>query len=100
MREHLSHTQKGRQGADRLKPLFVAGSCVTVTLLIASLFVERYFRSNGRLLSCTTRAQRILFDIAIAFSVIGSFGLVLLTIFDTKQRVLPHGAFLSVFVYV
>ncbi|EPS43065.1 hypothetical protein H072_2869 [Dactylellina haptotyla CBS 200.50] len=84
-------------GADFLKPLFIAGSVVTSICFVLSLFGGRWLRHRGRILPNTSWAQRIFSIIAIFGAVVGSAGLILLSIFDTKRYTTLHRVFLAVF---
>jgi hypothetical protein len=103
-------------GADILKPLFIAGSCITAVCFFLSLLIERWLRHSGRYSSSfltsaeihiiwcarlipTMRNREHAFSIlAILGSFIAGVGLILLTIFDTKRHSSLHRFFLLVFM--
>jgi len=85
-------------GAQELKPLFVAGCCVTTVSLILSFLSERWLRHRGRLEKNTTTTEKWLSGLAIVFGIIGSAGLILLSIFDTLRHPRLHDVFLLVFI--
>ncbi|KAK2460989.1 hypothetical protein APHAL10511_007459 [Amanita phalloides] len=85
-------------GAAGLKPLFIAGCCATAVAFVLSLAAERWLRHSGRLLPIMRRRERILSILAIAGSVIGGMGLILLSVFDTRRFTSLHRAFLLVFM--
>ncbi|KAF3098394.1 hypothetical protein TWF569_008692 [Orbilia oligospora] len=84
-------------GADFLKPLFITGSSITSVCFVLSLFGARWLRHRGRLLPNTSMTQRVLSIISIIGAVIGSIGLILLAVFDTKRYTTLHRVFLAVF---
>ena len=47
-------------GADLLKPLFIAGSCVTTIFLDLAFAAERYLRHTGRLARNLGTAEKVL----------------------------------------
>lgn len=85
-------------GAQGLKPLFIAGSAVTVVVFDITFLSERWLRHRGRLAHNTSRAQKILSICACIAAVIGACGLILLTIFDTLHYPNVHDAMLVVFM--
>ncbi|KAM3516040.1 hypothetical protein MY11210_000322 [Beauveria gryllotalpidicola] len=85
-------------GAGELKPLFIAGSCVVCVFLGLSMLASRWLRHRGRLVPNDSRGQKILAVLTIIFSVIGTAGLILLSIFDTKNHKKLHYSFLLVFL--
>jgi hypothetical protein len=85
-------------GASELKPLFIAGSCVTTLFLNLSLLSERWLRHQGRLAKNLTVTEKVLSILSISFAFIGTAGLILLTIFDTMNYPGVHIAFLMVFM--
>ena len=82
------------------KPLFITGSTVMVVLFNATFCMERWFRHKGRLVMNYNITEKILSGFAIAFAIIGGFGLIFLTIFDTRRFPNVHQAMLAVFMYV
>lgn len=85
-------------GAGKLKPLFIAGSAVTTVTLDLSFLAERYLRHNGRLVPNTSVGEKVLDILAIIFAVIGTAGLILLSIFDTRRHPKLHDIFLLLFI--
>ena len=85
-------------GATELKPLFIAGSCVTTIFLDASFAADRWLRHRGTLVPNTTVAEKVLSSIAIVAAVGGTVGLICLSIFDTVHYPTRHNAFLALFI--
>jgi len=85
-------------GAQSLKPLFIAGSCVTTIFLDLSFISERWLRHRGRLARNTTLIEKILSGLSMVFAVIGTAGLILLSIFDTLRHPKLHDVFLLLFI--
>ncbi|KAH8646055.1 Frag1/DRAM/Sfk1 family-domain-containing protein [Tricladium varicosporioides] len=85
-------------GAQSLKPLFIAGSCVTTIFLDLSFLSESWLRHRGRLAKNTSLFQKILTWLSLIFAVIGTAGLILLSIFDTLRHPHLHDAFLVLFI--
>ncbi|TVY33258.1 Protein sfk1 [Lachnellula subtilissima] len=85
-------------GAEGLKPLFIAGSCVTTVFLDLSFLSERWLRHNGRLAKNTTTIEKVLSGLSMLFALIGTAGLILLSIFDTLRHPTLHDIFLLLFI--
>ncbi|KAL7928616.1 Frag1/DRAM/Sfk1 family domain-containing protein [Trichoderma chlorosporum] len=85
-------------GASKLKPLFIAGSTVTTVFLDLSFGAERLLRHNGRLVPNTTLKEKILSMLSIVFAIVGTAGLILLSIFDTHHHHKLHDIFLFLFI--
>ncbi|KAI4160509.1 MAG: hypothetical protein L6R39_000215 [Caloplaca ligustica] len=85
-------------GAQGLKPLFIAGCCVTTVFLDLSFAAERWLRHTGRLAKNMGIAEKILSGLSILFAVGGTCGLVLLSIFDTVHHPRLHDGFLLLFM--
>jgi hypothetical protein len=85
-------------GAEKLKPLFIAMGTISVLIFDFAFFAERWLRHQGRLTPNTTIGQKILAGFSIAFAIIGALGLILLTIFDTKNHKNLHDVFISFFI--
>ncbi|KAK0720814.1 Frag1/DRAM/Sfk1 family-domain-containing protein [Lasiosphaeris hirsuta] len=85
-------------GASRLKPLFVAGCVITTVFFDISFGADRWLRHKGRLVPNTTRGEKVLSGLTIVFAVIGTAGLVLLSIFDTAHYPKLHNIFLLLFI--
>jgi hypothetical protein len=67
-------------GAETLKPLFIAGACVTTVFLDLSFLSERWLRHRGRLARNTTTMEKVLSGLSLVFALIGTAGLILLSI--------------------
>ncbi|EGX92529.1 FK506 suppressor Sfk1 [Cordyceps militaris CM01] len=85
-------------GADVLKPLFIAGSCVVCVFLDLSMLAARWLRHQGRLVPNSSRGERSLAIGTIVFGVMGTMGLILLSVFDTKNYNKLHYVFLLFFL--
>lgn len=85
-------------GAFRLKPLFIAGSAVTMVFLDMAFVSERYLRHTRRLVPNMTRVEKVLSVLAIITAVVGSVGLIMLSILDTYRHNRAHNTFLGVFI--
>ncbi|KAI4133488.1 MAG: hypothetical protein LQ338_000224 [Usnochroma carphineum] len=85
-------------GAQGLKPLFIAGCCVTTVFLDLSFAAERWLRHTGRLAKNMGVAEKVLSGLAIIFAVAGTCGLILLSIFDTVHHPRLHDGFLLLFI--
>ena len=85
-------------GADKLKPLFIAGSCVTTIFLDLSFLSERWLRHWGRLAANVSTIEKVLSGLSMAFALLGTTGLILLSIFDTRSHHTLHDIFLLLFI--
>lgn len=85
-------------GAQSLKPLFIAGSVVTTIFLDASFISERCLRHSGSLVPNTSAFQKTMSGLSMAFAVLGTAGLILLSIFDTLRHPNLHDIFLLLFI--
>ncbi|KAL2025054.1 hypothetical protein VTK56DRAFT_56 [Thermocarpiscus australiensis] len=85
-------------GAAELKPLFVAGCVVTTVLLDLSFGADRWLRHRGRLAPNTTTGEKVLSGLTIVFALVGTVGLILLSIFDTARYPRQHDIFLLLFI--
>lgn len=85
-------------GAQRLKPLFIAMSAVTIVTFDFGFILERYLRHTGRLTPNTSKWQRFCSFISIIAAIAGGAGLILLAVFDTLRHPRLHNAFLAVFI--
>lgn len=85
-------------GASPLKPLFITGCVLTTLLLDASFLFDRLLRHRGRLVPTTTRAEHVLSVLTIVFAVVGTAGLILLSVFDTLRHPKLHDVFLLLFI--
>jgi len=80
------------------RPLFIAGSAVAVVIFDVAFISERWLRHKGRLAKNYNKVEKALSICAIIFAIIGAAGLILLTIFDTKDYPNVHDAMLVVFI--
>lgn len=85
-------------GAQELKPLFIAGCCVTTVFLDISFLSDRWLRHKGRLVPNVTVAEKVLSGLCIFFATVGTAGLILLSIFDTLHYPRLHDIFLLLFI--
>ncbi|KAK3906558.1 putative frag1 dram sfk1 family protein [Staphylotrichum tortipilum] len=85
-------------GASNLKPLFITGCVLTTVFLDLSFAADRWLRHRGRLVPNTSRGQKVLGGLTIAFAVLGTAGLILLSIFDTARHPSLHNLFLLLFI--
>ncbi|KAK3308123.1 Frag1/DRAM/Sfk1 family-domain-containing protein [Chaetomium strumarium] len=104
-RTHYSSMSEGQTiayisdvGASNLKPLFIAGCCITTVLLDLSFGFDRWLRHRGRLAPNTTTGEKILSGLTIVFAIVGTVGLILLSIFDTARYPKQHDIFLLLFI--
>ncbi|KAI9831274.1 MAG: hypothetical protein M1826_003713 [Phylliscum demangeonii] len=82
-------------GASGLKPLFIAGSCVTTIFLDLAFLSERWLRHRGRLARNTSMTQKVLVVLSLVFATVGTCGLILLSIFDTLHHPSLHRYIIS-----
>ena len=85
-------------GAFTLKPLFIAGSVVTTVFLDLSFASEQWLRHKGRLARNKTKKEKILTILSICFAIIGTAGLILLSIFDSYRYGNVHNICLGLFM--
>jgi hypothetical protein len=85
-------------GASHLKPLFIAGCVITTVLLDLSFGADRWLRHRGRLAPNTTTTEKVLSGLTIAFAIMGTAGLILLSVFDTMRHPRLHDVFLLLFI--
>lgn len=85
-------------GASRLKPLFIAGSTVTVVFLDLAFLSERWLRHAGKLVPNKGRWDKACSVLSIIFAIAGAAGLILLSIFDTQRQGRLHNGFLAMFM--
>lgn len=85
-------------GAHELKPLFLTGCVLTTIFFDLSFGADRWLRHKGRLVPNTTRGEKILKSLTIVFAVVGTAGLILLSIFDTYRHKRLHNTFLGLFM--
>lgn len=85
-------------GAVTLKPLFIAGSVVTTITLDLSFAAERWLRHKGRLAPNKSLGEKVLMALTIIFAIVGTVGLICLSIFDTWRHAQLHDIFLILFI--
>jgi hypothetical protein len=85
-------------GAFTLKPLFIAGSIVTTVFLDLAFLSERWLRHKGRLARNTSTKEKVLSGLSIAFAIIGTVGLICLSIFDSYRHGNVHNICLGLFM--
>lgn len=85
-------------GAFTMKPLFIAGSCVTTVSFDLAFAAERWLRHRGRLAPNSSTGEKVLVGLTIFFAIIGTAGLILLSIFDTYRHPTLHDIFLLLFI--
>ncbi|KAM7197025.1 Frag1/DRAM/Sfk1 family domain containing protein [Naviculisporaceae sp. PSN 640] len=85
-------------GASTLKPLFVAGCVIAGVFLDISFLSDRWLRHRGRLVPNATRGEKILSALCIGFAIIGTVGMIMLSIFDTAHHAKLHDVFLLLFI--
>lgn len=85
-------------GAQGLKPLFITGSVITTIFLDLSFVSERWLRHRGRLVRNTSVIEKVLSGLSMLFALIGTVGLILLSIFDTLRHPQLHDIFLVLFI--
>ncbi|KAJ5130137.1 uncharacterized protein N7515_006176 [Penicillium bovifimosum] len=85
-------------GAARLKPLFIAGSVVTVVFLDLAFLSERWLRHSNQLAPNKGKLDKACAVLSIFFAIAGAAGLILLSIFDTARHPKLHDGFLALFL--
>jgi hypothetical protein len=85
-------------GAQNLKPLFITGATVTAIFLDCAFASERWLRYQAHSAKNTAATDKALAALTIVFAVVGTVGLIMLTIYDTLHYNTAHGVFLGVFV--
>lgn len=85
-------------GAQSLKPLFITGSVLTTVFLDLSFLATRWLRHSGRLAPNKSWGEKVLDILTIVFGLIGTAGLILLSIFDTYRHNKLHDIFLLLFM--
>ncbi len=104
-REHYPSMADGQDiayisdiAASKLKPLFIAGCVLTTVFLDASFAADRWLRHRGRLVPNTTVGEKVLSGLTIVFAVVGTAGLILLSVFDVEHHKNLHDGFLLCFI--
>lgn len=85
-------------GAFQMKPLFIAGACVTTVTFDLAFASERWLRHRGRLLPNRSTTEKVLVALTIFFAIVGTVGLILLSIYDTYRHGKLHDIFLLLFI--
>ncbi|KAJ5615456.1 Frag1/DRAM/Sfk1 [Penicillium hordei] len=85
-------------GAQGLKPLFVAGSAVTVVFLDLAFLSERWLRHSNQLAANKGRLDKTCAILSIFFAIAGAAGLILLSVFDTLRHPKLHDGFIGLFI--
>jgi len=85
-------------GAFELKPLFIAGACITTIFLDLAFLSESWLRHRGRLARNTSAIEKWLSALSIVFAIAGTAGLILLSIFDDYHYDHLHDGFLLLFI--
>ncbi|KAL2888315.1 tyrosine kinase protein [Ceratocystis lukuohia] len=98
MNEHQSIAYISDIGALTLKPLFIAGCAVTSVFFAVSFIATRWLRHRGRLLPNVTMFQRTLMYLNIFSVIVGTAGLIFLSIFDAYRHSGVHNACLVLFL--
>lgn len=85
-------------GAGKLKPLFIAGCVVTTVFLDLAFLSERWLRHRGRLVPNQSMGEKVLAILTLVFALVGTVGLILLSIFDTANYGRVHNIMLFLFI--
>ncbi|KAH7166229.1 Frag1/DRAM/Sfk1 [Dactylonectria macrodidyma] len=85
-------------GADRLGPLFITGCVITSVFLDLSFVAERWLRHRGRLIPNSSVGEKTLAYLTIVFALLGTVGLICLSIFDSRNHKRLHNTFLLLFI--
>jgi hypothetical protein len=85
-------------GAQGLKPLFIAGCSVMSVFLDLAFLSGRWLRHRGRLVGSQTTVERVRTILSMVFALIGTVGVILLSIFDTLRHPRLHDIFLLLFI--
>ena len=80
------------------QPIFIATSACMVVTFDLVFIGERWLRHTGRLAPNYNKWEKICSVLSIIASIIGAAGLILLTIFDTRDYPSVHDAMLGVFM--
>jgi hypothetical protein len=85
-------------GAQELKPMFIAMCSVCTVLFDLSFAAELTLRKRGRLAPNRSVGELVLMGFSILFAIVGTCGLILLSIFDTWRHNKLHNIFLLLFI--
>lgn len=85
-------------GAGYLYALFIAMATTTVVSFDLGMLAERWLRHNGRLAPNTTRNQKIMSICSILCAIAGAIGIILLSIYNTRDYPKMHDRCLGVFL--
>lgn len=85
-------------GAQELKPMFITMCSVCTVLFDLSFAAELWLRKRGRLAPNKSTAEVVLMAMTILFAIVGTAGLILLSIFDTWRHNKLHNIFLLLFI--
>lgn len=98
MSEHQTIAYISDIGADTLRPYFIVGCVLTALFLDLSFVADRWLRHRGRLVPNVSLGEYILMGLTIAFALVGTAGLVGLSVADTVHHESLHRIFLFVFI--
>ncbi|CAK7270587.1 hypothetical protein SEPCBS119000_004168 [Sporothrix epigloea] len=82
----------------KFKPMFIALCIVTTVTLDLSFLADRWLRHAGRLTPNGSRGEKTLAVLTICFALLGTAGLILLSIFDVAHHKKMHDGFLLCFL--
>jgi hypothetical protein len=85
-------------GAYEMKPLFIAGSAVTTVTFDLAFLAERFLRHRGRLVPNQSTGEKVLMGLSIFCALVGTAGLILLSVFDTVRYSTVHNICLCLFI--
>ncbi|KAK7731527.1 hypothetical protein SLS53_008767 [Cytospora paraplurivora] len=80
------------------QPIFIATSAFMVVTFDLVFIGERWMRHTGRLAPNHSKGEKVCSILSIVCSIIGAAGLILLTIFDTRDYPKVHDGMLGVFI--
>lgn len=82
----------------KFKPMFIALCVLTTVFLDLSFLADRWLRHAGRLTPNGSTGQKVLASLTIFFALLGTAGLILLSIFDVAHHKNLHDGFLLLFL--
>ncbi|KAF4981094.1 hypothetical protein FZEAL_3030 [Fusarium zealandicum] len=85
-------------GAERLQPLFIVCCVMTSIFLDLAFLSERWLRHQGRLVPNSTLMEKVLSGLSMVFALVGTVGLICLSIFRTGEYKFLHNLFLAIFI--